>query len=236
MRIPDYLSNDTDKWSQVDAWFAEQLAPESPELKFALFNNTAQGLPAHDVSALQGKMLHLFIKMICPARVLEIGTLGGYSTIWMATGLPQHGTVTTIEFNEHHASVARQNLENAGLTDRIEMHVGPALDVLPTLKAPFDLIFIDADKVNNPRYLEWALRLSRPGTVIIGDNAVRGGGIIDSTSKDPGVQGLQRFVQMISVEPRLDATAIQTVGEKGWDGFIMARVKDDQKLNLSNPI
>lgn len=225
MRSPDYPSRDSDKWAQVDAWFTEMLAPEEPELNYALSNNVKQGLPSHDVSALQGKMLSLFIQISRAVRVLEIGTLGGYSTIWMAKALPQHGSVTTIEFNEHHAAVARQNINNAGLNERIKLHTGAALDVLPTLEASFDLIFIDADKVNNPHYLEWAIKLSHKGTVIVGDNTVRGGSVIDSDSEDPNVNGLRKFVQMISEDERLEATAIQTVGEKGWDGFIMAIVK-----------
>ncbi|MGD8106401.1 O-methyltransferase [Pantoea sp. FN0302] len=225
MRIPDYPSRDSDKWAQVDAWFSEKLAPEEPELSYALTNNVKQGLPTHDVSALQGKMLSLFIQMSRAVRVLEIGTLGGYSTIWMTKAMPQHGSVTTIEFSEHNAKVARQNISNAGLTERVTLHTGAALDVLPTLEAPFDLIFIDADKVNNPNYLEWAIRLSHKGAVIVGDNTVRGGSVIDSDSDDPNVKGLREFVQMISEDKRLDATAIQTVGEKGWDGFVMAIVK-----------
>ena len=143
----------------------------------------------------------------------------------MANALPQHGSITTIEFNKHHAEVAHQNIKNAGLTERVELHTGAALDVLPTLKAPFDLIFIDADKVNNPRYLEWAIKLSKQGTVIVGDNSVRGGSVIDSASDDPNVKGLREFIQIISADERLEATAIQTVGEKGWDGFVMAVVK-----------
>lgn len=225
MRTPDYPAQDSDKWAQVDAWFSEKLAPQDPELINALNNNAQQGLPTHDVSALQGKMLSLFIQMSRAAHVLEIGTLGGYSTLWMAKALPPKGSVTTIEFNKHHAEVARQNISNAGLSERVSLHIGAALDVLPTLKGPFDLIFIDADKVNNPHYLEWAIRLSQPGTVIVGDNTVRGGSVIDSESRDPNVTGLRKFIQMISEDKRLDATAIQTVGEKGWDGFVMAVVR-----------
>ncbi|MEN4793353.1 O-methyltransferase [Pantoea agglomerans] len=225
MRTPDYPSQESDKWAQVDAWFSEKLAPPEPELIYALNNNVKQGLPPHDVSALQGKMLSIFVQMSHAVRVLEIGTLGGYSTLWMASALPPHGSVTTIEFNEHHAEVARQNISNAGLTERVILHTGAALDILPTLKGPFDMIFIDADKVNNPHYLEWAIRLSHPGTVIIGDNTVRGGSVIDSESHDPNVKGLRKFIEMISEDKRLDATAIQTVGEKGWDGFVMAIVR-----------
>ncbi|MGC0782363.1 O-methyltransferase [Pantoea agglomerans] len=225
MRIPDYPSQDSDKWAQVDAWFSEKLAPEDSDLKYALANNSDQGLPTHDVSSLQGKMLAIFMQMLRAVRVLEIGTLGGYSTIWMAKALPPHGSITTIEFNEHHAEVARQNLNKAGLAERVTLHRGAALGVLPTLDAPFDLIFIDADKVNNPHYLEWAIRLSKPGTVIVGDNTVRGGNVIDSSSEDPNVIGLRKFVEMISEDERLEATAVQTVGEKGWDGFVIAIVK-----------
>ncbi|MGL3998544.1 O-methyltransferase [Pantoea eucalypti] len=225
MRIPDYPSQDSDKWAQVDAWFSEKLAPEDSDLKYTLANNSDQGLPTHDVSSLQGKMLAIFMQMSRAVRVLEIGTLGGYSTIWMAKALPPHGSITTIEFNEHHAEVASQNINKAGLAERVTLHRGAALEVLPTLDAPFDLIFIDADKVNNPQYLEWAIRLSKPGTVIVGDNTVRGGNVIDSTSEDPNVLGLRKFVGMISEDERLEATAVQTVGEKGWDGFVIAIVK-----------
>lgn len=225
MRIPDYPSQDSESWAQVDAWFSEKFVPEDADLKYALANNVEQGLPTHDVSALQGKMLAIFIQMSQAARVLEIGTLGGYSTLWMAKALPPHGSITTIEFNEHHAQVAIENIKNAGLDKRVTLCRGTALDVLPTLAAPFDLIFIDADKGNNPYYLEWAIRLSKPGTVIIGDNTVRGGNVIDSSSKDPNVIGLRKFVDMISADERLEATAVQTVGEKGWDGFVIAIVK-----------
>lgn len=182
-------------------------------------------MPTHDVSSLQGKMLAIFMQMSRAVRVLEIGTLGGYSTIWMAKALPPHGSITTIEFNEHHAEVASQNINKAGLAERVTLHRGVALEVLPTLDAPFDLIFIDADKVNNPQYLEWAIRLSKPGTVIVGDNTVRGGNVIESGSEDPNVIGLRKFVEMLSEDERLEATAVQTVGEKGWDGFVLAIVK-----------
>ena len=222
MRTPDYPSLDYDKWAQVDAWFAENLLPEDPSLIYTLSNSRAQGLPAHDVSALQGKMLALLIRMKRAVRILEIGTLGGYSTIWMAKALPEHGIITTIEFDRHHAEVALQNINNAGLSERIKLLTGAALDVLPTLTETFDFIFIDADKVNNPHYLEWAIKLSKKGSVIVADNTVRGGGIIYPESNDPGVNGIRNFVHMISHDIRLEATAIQTVGEKGWDGFIMA--------------
>lgn len=224
MRIPDYPSADAEKWSAVDEYFSHLLAPADAMLEAALQANARAGLPAHDVSATQGKMLALFIRMLQAKRVLEIGTLGGYSTIWMARALPAGGRLITIEADPRHAEVAVQNIANAGVSDRVEVHVGAALDVLPTLQAPFDLIFIDADKKNNPHYLQWALRLSHTGTVIIADNIVRGGAVADVNSADPNVAGVREFLRMVAENPRLDATAIQTTGEKGWDGFAMAVV------------
>ncbi len=229
MRVPDYPSVDSKKWSDVDGYFSRLLAPEDDLLKLALDENAKAGMPAHDVSASQGKMLALFIAMTGASRVLEIGTLGGYSTIWVARALPEGGRLTTIEANERHAAVARSNIERAGLFDRVDLHVGAALDVLPNIEreidTPFDLIFIDADKPNNPNYLEWSLKLSRPGTVIIADNVVRGGAVADPDSEDANVRGVRAFLSMVAKNPRLDATAIQTVGEKGWDGFALIRVK-----------
>lgn len=225
MRVPDYPSADASQWARVDDYFAARLAPSDAGLDRALAANAAAGLPAHDVSAAQGKMLALFVRMIGARRVLEIGTLGGYSTIWMAQALPEGGQVETIEFSARHADVAAANLEAAGVADRVVLHRGAALAVLPTLQGPFDLIFIDADKPNNPNYLQHALALSRPGTVIIGDNVVRGGAVVDADSQDPNVIGVRTFLDMIAENPRLDATAIQTVGEKGWDGFALAVVR-----------
>jgi predicted O-methyltransferase YrrM len=224
MRIPDYPSADSTRWSAVDDYFANLLAPSDDALRAALVENGASGLPTHDVSATQGKMLALFARMVGAKRILEIGTLGAYSTIWMARALPAGGKVVTIEFNEKHAEAARRNIERAGLSETIELHVGKALDILPTLAGPFDMIFIDADKPSNPHYVRWALSLSRPGTVIIGDNVVRGGAVSDPASEDANVKGVREFLQIIASEPRLDATAIQTVGEKGWDGFSLAVV------------
>ncbi len=227
MRIPDYPFAGVEKWSSVDAYFAKLLAPADAGLDATLLANAKAGLPEHDVSATQGKMLALFIRMLQASRVLEIGTLGGYSTIWMARELKPEGQITTIEADKYRAQVAAKNIQNAGVSARVNLHIGPALEVLPTLEGPFDLIFIDADKKNNPHYLHWALRLSRIGTVIIADNIVRGGAVIDSDSKDDNVQGVREFLRMLSNNPRLDATAIQTVGEKGWDGFAMAVVKSE---------
>lgn len=229
MRIPDYPSAESHKWSQVDSYFSGLLAPEDDVLKVSLAENAKAGMPAHDVSASQGKMLALFIAMTGASRVLEIGTLGGYSTIWMARALPDSGRVVTIEANERHAAVAISNIERAGLGNSVDVHVGPALDVLPNIARdmdkPFDLIFIDADKPNNPNYLQWSLKLSRPGTVIIADNVVRGGAVADPDSEDANVLGVREFLAMVAENPDLDATAIQTVGEKGWDGFSLIRVK-----------
>jgi predicted O-methyltransferase YrrM len=224
MRTPDYPSADAERWNAVDAYFANLLSPDDAPLIEALAANTEAGMPPHDVSALQGQMLALFVQMTGAMRVLEIGTLGGYSTIRIARVLPPGGTVVTIESNEHHAIIARKNFIRAKLADRIDLRIGKALDVLPSLVGPFDLIFIDADKPNNPSYIRWALELSRPGTVIVGDNVVRGGAVSDPNSMDPNVRGVREFVDLIAAEPRLTATAIQTVGEKGWDGFILARV------------
>jgi predicted O-methyltransferase YrrM len=208
----------------VDGYFADLLAPEDAGLRAALARNAAQGLPRIDVSTTQGKMLALFARMVGARRILEIGTLGGYSSIWMARALPADGPLVTIEADAHHAAVAADNVRDAGLADRIDIRVGAALDVLPTLVAPFDMIFIDADKPNNPHYLRWALSLSRPGTVIVGDNVVRGGAVTDATSSDLSVIGTRALLEMMAAEPRLEATAIQTVGEKGWDGFALAIV------------
>lgn len=171
-------------------------------------------------------MLALFASMVGAKRILEIGTLGAFSTIWMARAMPPTGKIITIEHDEHHAKVARRNIERAGLDTVIDLRVGKALNVLPTLSGPFDLIFIDADKPNNPHYIHWALRLSRPGTVIIGDNVVRGGAVTEPASADANIRGVREFLEIIANEPRLNATAIQTVGEKGWDGFSLAIVRE----------
>jgi predicted O-methyltransferase YrrM len=200
-------------------------------LDAVLLANKAAGLPAIDVSRLQGKFLELLVRVSGARRVLEIGTLGGFSTICMARALPEGGRMVTLEFDAHHAEVARGNLRNAGLLDRVEVIVGRAIDSLPALEntvhAPFDLIFIDADKQSYPEYLEWALRLSRSGTLIVADNVVRDGEVIDADSDDPRVQGVRRFTDSLAqmvVESRLSATVLQTVGVKGYDGFALAVV------------
>lgn len=190
----------------------------------------AAGLPEHQVAPNQGKLLMLLALMVCARRVLEIGTLGGYSTIWLARALPADGRLVTLEADLRHAAVARTNIQRAGLSSIVEVVDGPASDSLARLAdgdaAPFDLVFIDADKVNNPVYLEWALRLTRPGSVIIADNVVRNGSVVDGASHDPSVRGIRRFIELCAGEPRLVATAIQTVGAKGYDGFAIALVTD----------
>ncbi len=186
------------------------------------------GMPPHHVAPNQGKLLNLLVQIQQARTVLEIGTLGGYSTIWLARALPPGGRIVTIEVDPERGKIARASIERAGLSDRVELRVGRALDVLPQLEAegqgPFDLIFIDADKPSNPAYLAWALRLSRPGTVIFADNVVRDGAVTDAQSQDPNVQGIQRFSELVAQEPRLSATTLQTVGEKGYDGFLLALV------------
>ncbi|CAI0693630.1 Putative O-methyltransferase MSMEG_5073 [Serratia entomophila] len=215
-----------EQWAQVDRYIVDCLVEQDDPLLQALDANSAAGLPDHDVAPNQGKLLQLFARMVNARRILEIGTLGGYSTIWLARALPPDGTLVTLEANERHAAVARRNVANAGLSAQVALRVGPALLSLPQLQAeaPFDLIFIDADKPGNPDYLQWALRLSRPGTAIVGDNVVRNGAVTDAASKDASVQGVRRFFDMMAQEPRLSATALQTVGSKGWDGFSLAIV------------
>ncbi len=214
------------QWSRVDAYIADRLIPSDPVLEQVLAANAAACLPAHDVAPNQGRLLALFARMIQARRILEIGTLGGYSTIWLARALPPGGRIVTLEADARHAEVARANLATAGLAEVVDVMVGPALDSLRRLPAdaPFDLVFIDADKENNPAYLDWALKLSRPGTLIVGDNVVRDGEVANPDSDDPRVHGVRRFFDRMADEPRLTATALQTVGSKGWDGFTIALV------------
>lgn len=217
-----------ERWTDVDNYLIHSLVPPDEALDAALAASDVAGLPREAVSPTQGKLLHLLARSIGAKNILEIGTLGGYSTIWLARALPTDGRLVTLEANATHAQVARSNIANAGLADIVTLHQGPALDSLTTLveqdTGPFDLIFIDADKPNNPAYLEWALKLSRPGTLIIGDNVVRDGAVTDPTSADPKVQSVRRFIELIAENPRLDATALQTVGSKGYDGFVLALV------------
>ncbi|MBN9656251.1 O-methyltransferase [Halobacillus sp. GSS1] len=213
-------------WKQVDQYFIDQLIPSDPVMENVLKANEEAGLPSIDVSATQGKMLQLFVKMKAAKHVLEIGTLGGYSTTWMAKALPEDGHITTLEFNPKHAEVASNNLEMAGIKDKVEVIVGPALDSLPTLEGrePFDFIFIDADKDNNPRYIKEALTLSKPGTTILVDNVVRDGRLLDAESKDKSIIGIREMFDLLNNHPKLDSTAFQTVGSKGYDGFVLAVV------------
>ena len=219
------------QWTAVVRYFSETLVPSDPVLDAALRANTKAGLPAIDVAPNQGKFLQLLVQLRGARRILEIGTLGGYSSIWMARALPADGHLTTLEFSPKHAEVARANITRAGLEKIVEIRVGPALETLAKMEKegtePFDLIFIDADKPNNPNYLPWALKFSRPGTLLIGDNIVREGEVADPTSTDPNVQGQRRFLELMAAEPRLSATALQTVGSKGYDGFAMALVLDE---------
>ncbi|MFI2240481.1 O-methyltransferase [Streptomyces chrestomyceticus] len=218
------------QWNTVDDYFNSLLAPDDEALHAALRDSEAAGLPHISVTATQGKLLHLLARTQGARRILEIGTLGGYSTIWLGRALPADGRLISLEAHPTHAAVARANLARAGLAERTEVRVAPALDSLAQLVAeraePFDLVFIDADKPNNPHYLERALELTRPGSLIIGDNVVRGGDIADGGSTDPAIRGIRRFLELIAENPRLTATAVQTVGSKGYDGFSLARVND----------
>jgi predicted O-methyltransferase YrrM len=214
-------------WTAVDRYFGDLLAPDDPALEEALANSAAAGLPAINVAPSQGKLLHLLALAIGARNILEIGTLGGYSTIWLARALPDGGRVISLEADARHAEVARANIARAGLESRVEVRLGMALDLLPGLAEraePFDLVFIDADKPNNAAYFDWALKLSRPGSIIVVDNVVRAGEVIDATSDSPTVQGVRRFLERLADEPRVSATAIQTVGTKGYDGFAIALV------------
>ena len=216
-------------WAQVDRYIGEQLIPADPVLDAALEANTAGGLPAIDVSSAQGKLLELLARMLGASNILEIGTLGGYSTIWLARALPEGGRLVTLEFEPRHAEVASANIARAGFADVVDVRVGPALETLPELAAeglgPFDLIFIDADKHNYPHYFAWALTLSRPGTLIVADNVVRNGAVADAASSDRNVLGARGLHELVGAEPRVSATTIQTVGAKGYDGFMLILVE-----------
>jgi predicted O-methyltransferase YrrM len=215
-----------DQWTAVDDYFVQHLISADEALDATLATSAAAGLPDIQVSPMQGRLLQLLAQIQGASSILEIGTLGGYSTICLARGMAKDGFLTTLEIDPKHADVARANFARAGLTDVIDLRLGRALDTLPELAGPFDLIFIDADKQHNPDYFTWALRLSRPGTVIIVDNVVRGGRVIEALDQAPDdvISGTRRVVELIGAEPRVTATAIQTVGAKGYDGFILATV------------
>ena len=215
---------DETRWTAVDEYLSRLLLPPDDALEAALAASEAAGLPSISVSPNQGKLLELLAHTQGARRTLEIGTLGGYSTIWLARALPADGRLTTLEFSPKHAEVARANLDRAGFADQVEIVVGPALETLAQLTGPFDLIFIDADKENYAGYFDWAVRLARPGTLIIADNVVRGGKIVEAGHEDPRVRGIRRFLEQLAGDKRVSATAVQTVGSKGYDGFVLARV------------
>ena len=226
---PTQTETAKDQWTAVDHYIGDLLVQHDPALDAALEASTAAGLPAIQVSPPQGKMLHLLALGFGARNILEVGTLGGYSTIWLARALPANGRLITLEADPKHAEVARANIAHAGLAGVVELRLGRAQETLPKLAAekrePFDFIFIDADKTGYPEYFTWALKLSRPGSVIIADNVVRKGAVIDGGSSDADVQGVRRFYELVAREPRVSATAIQTVGSKGYDGFALAVVK-----------
>ncbi|SFL22394.1 Predicted O-methyltransferase YrrM [Paenibacillus sp. 1_12] len=220
--------NQTNTWNKVDQYVTERLLPHDAVLEKVLSANQQAGLPAYDVTPNQGKLLNLFAQMQGAQRILEIGTLGGYSTIWLARALPADGQLVTLELDPLHAKVAQANISLAQLDSIVEIRVGDALYQLAQMEEegvqPFDFIFIDADKPNNPNYLKWALHFSRPGTVIIGDNVIRDGEVINENSQDPRVIGVRQFYDLLAEESRITATAIQTVGSKGYDGFVLGIV------------
>ncbi|MBD2298215.1 O-methyltransferase [Nostoc sp. FACHB-190] len=218
-------------WTEVDRYITDLLVPTDHVLDATLEASNAAGLPPHNVSPNQGKLLMLLALIHKARTILEIGTLGGYSTIWLARALPTDGRLITLESNPQHAEVAKNNIAQAGLAHLVEVRVGRAIDTLPKLATEgynrFDLIFIDADKASNPDYLAWSLKLSGRGTLIIADNVVRNGYVIEDDSNDPSVQGIRQFNKMLAMEPRVSATAIQTVGNKGYDGLAIAVVTSD---------
>jgi predicted O-methyltransferase YrrM len=211
-------------WTTVDRYLTNLLVRPDAALDAALADSAAAGLPAINVSPPQGKLLHLLARLMGAKTILEIGTLGGYSTIWLARALPPGGRLVTLEYDPGHAAIAQKNIERAGLSSVIELRLGPALETLPKLAGPFDLIFIDADKPSTQDYFTWSLKLSRPGSLIVVDNVVRQGGVADPSNDDQNVRGVRRCLEMMAAEPRVTATAIQTVGGKGYDGFALAVV------------
>lgn len=214
-------------WADVDTYLEDALLGDDPVLDATRKASRAAGLPDIAVSPTQGKFLHLMARMIGAKRILEIGTLGGYSAIWLARALPEGGELVTLEYDPKHADVARSNIKNAGLDDRVMVLTGAAIDTLPTLGGLFDFSFIDADKKSNPDYFQWALKLSRQGSVIVVDNVIREGRVIQTGTNDANIEGIRRLNTMIAAEPRVSATALQTVGNKGYDGFAIALVIAD---------
>lgn len=215
-------------WTSVDDYISEMLVKQDSSLRAAVSASDAAGLPPIQVSPPLGKFIAMLVRLIGARTILEVGTLGGYSTIWMARAIPDGGKVVTLEIDQKHADIAAMNFEKAGLADKIELHVGNARETLPQLigrgYGPFDLSFIDADKGSNPDYFEWALQMSHPGSVIIVDNVIRDGKVVDASSDDPSVKGVRHLNELMANNPRIDATALQTVGVKGYDGFSIAIV------------
>jgi predicted O-methyltransferase YrrM len=215
-------------WEAVDQYLDKMLIPPDSTLKDALATASKAKLPAIQVSSVQGKLLHLLVHIMGARNILEIGTLGGYSTIWMARALPEGGRIITLEADPRHAEVARKNFERSGVANKVELRLGKALDTLPQVAAdgrgPFDMFFIDANKSNMPEYFEWSLKLARAGSVIIADNVVREGAVLDAKSKDADIQGVRRFLGMVGKERRVSGTALQTVGTKNYDGFALVLV------------
>jgi predicted O-methyltransferase YrrM len=223
----------TKLWTEVERYFDGLLIPADPAMEAALKASSSAGLPPINVTPSQGRLLWLLARVQGARKILEIGTLGGYSAIWMASALPAGGRLVSLEVDPKAAEVARTNIKRAGLADVVEVRIGPALEALPELAAaregPFDITFIDADKPNNPEYFEWALRLSRPGSLIIVDNVVREGEVVDPKSRDPGALGVRRLAELLHREPRVSATVIQTVSSKGYDGFAVALVTGEKR-------
>ncbi|HWC85835.1 MAG TPA: O-methyltransferase [Solirubrobacteraceae bacterium] len=217
-----------EQWTAVDRYIEHLLLPDDPVLEAALITSAGASLPAIGVSPPQGRMLELLARIRGARTILELGTLGGYSTIWLARALPADGRLVTLEVSPAYSEVARGNIARAGLDHLVEQRIGPAIETLPALVAegagPFDFIFIDADKVSYPDYLPWTLELAAPGTVIVADNLVRGGAVLDPADDDPSSGGSRRFTELLGAEPRVTATLIQTVGSKGYDGFALAVV------------
>lgn len=215
-------------WSSVDRYLADHFIGVDPALDSALAASNAAGLPPINVSPTQGKLLHILARVQGARSILEIGTLGGYSTIWLARALPRDGCLITLEADSKHAAIAQKNITNAGLNEKVQLRLGNALDTLPQLasegRGPFDLIFIDADKPNIPAYFDWSIKLSRVGSLIIVDNVIREGAVINEASQDASIQGVRRFNELLAGDSRVTATALQTVGSKGYDGFAVALI------------
>lgn len=225
--------SEAETWSQVDDYFSSLFVGTDTALSLALSASTDAGLPEIAVAPNQGKLLHLLVRIAGAKRILEIGTLGGYSTIWMARALPHNGRIVTLELDEHHARVAQANFARAGVDKLVELRRASAINSLQELVtervAPFDFVFIDADKANIPRYFEFALKLTHVGSVIVVDNVVRDGKVIDAASTDPNIVGVRKFNDMVALEPRVSATVLQTVGSKGYDGFAIMQVVEPAK-------